>query len=242
MNDVVGRYKWVGTRPIRPDGVPKVTGKAMYAADYTMPGAIVGSILRSPHAHARIRSIDTSKAARAAGRQGGRDRRRISRTTNSSMSDPERVAVNFWHVTRNVMAREKALYEGHAVAAVAAIDAATAEEALSLIDVDYEVLPHVIDVDEAMKDDAPLLVRGHDHARRRAGPDQAVERLEKARIHRSAISRPASPRPTWSSRRSSRPPRCIRAISSRMPAACASIPTGRPRSGRRARAISSSAR
>ena len=55
--------KWVGTRPIRPDGVPKVTGKAMYAADYTMPGAIVGRILRSPHAHARIRSIDTSKAA-----------------------------------------------------------------------------------------------------------------------------------------------------------------------------------
>ncbi len=70
---------------------------------------------------------------------------------------PERVAVNFWHVTRNVMAREKVLYEGHAVAAVAATDAATAEEALSLIEVDYEVLPHVIDVDEAMKPDAPLL-------------------------------------------------------------------------------------
>ncbi|HEX2152070.1 MAG TPA: hypothetical protein VHG31_08755 [Stellaceae bacterium] len=46
MNDVVGRYKWVGTRPIRPDGVPKVTGKAMYAADYTMPGAIVGGVHR----------------------------------------------------------------------------------------------------------------------------------------------------------------------------------------------------
>ena len=74
MNDVVGRYKWVGTRPIRPDGVPKVTGKAMYAADYTMPGAIIGRILRSPHAHARIRSIDTSKAERAARGQGGHDR------------------------------------------------------------------------------------------------------------------------------------------------------------------------
>src|SRR5207244_13555246 len=70
---------------------------------------------------------------------------------------PERVAVNFWHVTRNVMAREKALYEGHAVAAVAATDAATAEEALALIEVDYEVLPHVIDVDEARQPDAPLL-------------------------------------------------------------------------------------
>src|SRR5204862_6745979 len=70
---------------------------------------------------------------------------------------PERVAVNFWHVTRNIMAREKTLYEGHAVAAVAAIDAATADEALSLIDVDYAVLPHVIAVDEAMKEVAPLL-------------------------------------------------------------------------------------
>src|SRR3954471_7383470 len=158
MNDVVGRYKWVGTRPIRPDGVPKVTGKAMYAADYTMPGSIVGRILRSPHAHARIRSIDTSKAAALPGVKAV--------MTGKDLPDhkfeyvgPERVAVNFWHVTRNVMAREKVLYEGHAVAAVAAIDAATAEEALSLIDVDYEVLPHVIDVDEAMKEDAPLLLR-----------------------------------------------------------------------------------
>src|SRR5205807_2431514 len=63
VNDVVGGFKWVGTRPIRPDGVPKVTGRALYAADYTMAGALVGKILRSPHAHARIRSIDTSKAA-----------------------------------------------------------------------------------------------------------------------------------------------------------------------------------
>ena len=63
MNDVVTGFKWVGTRPIRPDGVPKVTGRAMYAADMAMAGQLVGKILRSPHAHARIRSIDTSKAA-----------------------------------------------------------------------------------------------------------------------------------------------------------------------------------
>jgi CO/xanthine dehydrogenase Mo-binding subunit len=156
VNDVVGRFKWVGTRPIRPDGVPKVTGKAMYAADYTMQGAIVGRILRSPHAHARIRSIDTSKAAALPGVKAV--------MTGKDLPDhkfeyvgPERVAVNFWHVTRNVMAREKTLYEGHAVAAVAAIDAATADEALTLIDVDYEVLPHAIDVDDAMREDAPLL-------------------------------------------------------------------------------------
>src|SRR5476649_33493 len=70
---------------------------------------------------------------------------------------PERVAQNFWHMTRNIMARERVLYEGHAVAAVAATSKAIADEALSLIAVDYEELPHVIDVDDAMKPDAPLL-------------------------------------------------------------------------------------
>jgi CO/xanthine dehydrogenase Mo-binding subunit len=156
VNDVVGGYKWVGTRPIRPDGVPKVTGRAMYAADYTMAGALIGKILRSPHAHARIRSIDTSKAAALPGVRAVITAQDFPEQKFEYIG-PERVAVNFWHVTRNVMAREKALYEGHAVAAVAAIDAATADEALALIQVDYEVLPHVIDVDDAMKDGAPLL-------------------------------------------------------------------------------------
>jgi CO/xanthine dehydrogenase Mo-binding subunit len=156
VNDVVGRYKWVGTRPIRPDGVPKVTGRALYAADFTMPGALVGRILRSPHAHARIRSIDTSKAAALPGVKAVITAKDFP-DQKFEYVGPERVAVNFWHVTRNIMAREKALYEGHAVAAVAAIDAATADEALSLIAVDYEVLPHVIDVDEAMQPNAPLL-------------------------------------------------------------------------------------
>ena len=156
MNDVVGQFKWVGTRPIRPDGVPKVTGRAMYAADYTMAGALVGRILRSPHAHARIRSINTAKAAALPGVKAVITAPDFPEQKFEYIG-PERVAVNFWHVTRNVMAREKVLYEGHAVAAVAATDAATAEEALALIEVDYEVLPHVIDVDEAMATDAPLL-------------------------------------------------------------------------------------
>src|SRR5438477_11093588 len=149
-------FKWVGTRPVRPDGVPKVTGRALYGADLTMPGMLVGRILRSPHAHARIRSIDASKAAALAGVKAV--------VTSADFPEqkfeyigPERVAQNFWHMTRNIMAREKVLYEGHAVAAVAAISKAVADQALSLIEVDYEVLPHVIDVDEAMKPDAPLL-------------------------------------------------------------------------------------
>ena len=149
-------FKWVGTRPVRPDGVPKVTGAAKFGADYYLPGMIYGKVLRSPHAHARIRSIDTSCAAALPGVKAV--------MTGADLPDhpfryigPERLSVNFWHVTRNIMAREKVLYEGHAVAAVAAISMSIANRALALIDVDYEVLPHVIDVEEAMAEDAPLL-------------------------------------------------------------------------------------
>ena len=156
VTDSVKRFKWVGTRPIRPDGVPKVTGRRCTAPTIGCPACCIGRILRSPHAHARIRSIDTSKAEALPGVKAV--------ITAADFPDqkfdyigPERVAVNFWHVTRNILAREKALYEGHAIAAVAAISASIAEEALSLIKVDYEVLPHVIDVDEAMAPDAPLL-------------------------------------------------------------------------------------
>ncbi|MGD8810383.1 MAG: xanthine dehydrogenase family protein molybdopterin-binding subunit [Gammaproteobacteria bacterium] len=121
-----------------------------------MPGALVGRILRSPHAHARIKKIDTSKAEKLKGVKAIVTAKDFP-DQNFAYIGPERVAVNFWHVTRNIMAREKALYEGHAVAGVAAVDAETARKALKLIKVDYEVLPHVIDVDDAMKPDAPLL-------------------------------------------------------------------------------------
>jgi CO/xanthine dehydrogenase Mo-binding subunit len=149
-------FKWVGTRPVRPDGVPKVTGRALYGSDLTMPGMLVGRILRSPHAHARIRSIDAWKAAALPGVKAV--------VTSADFPEqkfeyfgPERVQQNYWHMTRNIMAREKVLYEGHAVAAVAAASKAIADQALALIEVDYHVLPHVIDVDEAMKPNAPLL-------------------------------------------------------------------------------------
>jgi len=150
------KLKVIGTSPVRPDGVPKVTGLAQYGADFSLPGMLWGKILRSPHAHARIRSIDTSKAQALTGVKAV--------ITSADFPEqkfeyvgPERIAVNYWHMTRNIMAREKVLYEGHAVAAVAATSKAIAEEALRLIEVDYEVLPHVIDVDQAMQPDAPLL-------------------------------------------------------------------------------------
>ncbi len=143
-------FRIVGTRPVRPDGIDKVTGRARYGADMVMPGMLVGRILRSPHAHARIRSIDTSKAEALEGVKAVITRRDFPETVPDDVAD----------ILENVMAGEKALYDGHAVAAVAAVSDKVAREALKLIEVDYEVLPHVIDVDEAMKPGAPVLHEG----------------------------------------------------------------------------------
>ncbi len=140
------KFSQVGTRPLRPDGLDKVTGRARFGADMSAPGQLVGRILRSPHAHARIRSIDISKAVALPGVKAV-----ITRDDFGDRDDALR------DILVNIMARDKALYEGHTVAAVAATTAAIARQALKLIKVDYEVLPHVTDVDEAMKPDAPLL-------------------------------------------------------------------------------------
>ncbi|MDX8501601.1 xanthine dehydrogenase family protein molybdopterin-binding subunit [Mesorhizobium sp. VK4C] len=142
-------FSSVGTRPIRPDGVDKVTGRARYGADFNMAGQLVGRVLRSPHAHAIIRKIDTSKAEKLAGVKAV--------ITAADLPDLTDGDAAMYDILDNSMARTKALYDGHAVAAVAAIDARTARQALKLIEVDYEVLPHVTDVDEAMKHTAPLI-------------------------------------------------------------------------------------
>ncbi|SJM34437.1 xanthine dehydrogenase family protein molybdopterin-binding subunit [Mesorhizobium delmotii] len=139
----------VGTRPIRPDGVDKVTGRARYGADFNMAGQLVGRVLRSPHAHATIRKIDTSKAEKLPGVKAV-----ITAADLPDLTDGDSA---MYDILDNCMARKKALYDGHAVAAVAAVDARTARQALKLIEVDYEVLPHVTDVDEAMKHSAPVL-------------------------------------------------------------------------------------
>ena len=144
-------YKWVGTRPIRPDGLDKVTGKAQFGADLALPGMLFGKVVRSPHAHARILSIDTSTAESMLGVKAV--------ITGSDFPD---LAANGAHasdidVANNAIARDKVLYEGHVVAAVAATTRELAEAAAKAVDVSYEVLPHVLTVDEAMADNAPLL-------------------------------------------------------------------------------------
>ena len=162
MSDVLDRpdtdegLKVVGTRPIRPDGADKVTGRALFGADLIMPGQLVGKVLRSPHAHARIVSIDAKKARALPGVKAiitGDDFPNLA----DEFHDGGEAASNLRDLAMNVMARDKALYDGHAVAAVAAISTAIADEALALINVKYEVLPHVIEVEAAMAADAPVL-------------------------------------------------------------------------------------
>src|SRR5438876_10630668 len=147
---------YVGTRTIRPDGVDKVTGRARFGADFSLPGQLIGRVLRSPHPHARIVSIDTSKAEALPGVKAVITRDDFADQPSEFIPAGE-MMMNYKDVVRNVMAREKALYQGHPVAAVAATSAEIAKQALKLIKVDYQVLPHVIDVVEAMQPGAPLL-------------------------------------------------------------------------------------
>ena len=147
-------YKWVGSRPIRPDGLDKVTGKARFGADLKLPGMLEGAVLRSPHAHAKIVSIDTSAAEAMPGVKAvitGADFPDLA----ESGARPDDVMMS-----HNIIARDKVLYEGHVVAAVAAATRKQARAAADAIEVTYEVLPHVLTVDEALADDAPVLHDG----------------------------------------------------------------------------------
>lgn len=167
------KYKIVGSSPIKHDGFDKVTGRAKFAADAFLPGMLVGKFLRSPHPHAILKRIDISKAINLPGVKAivtRDDFPEIKQGTGSG------------DMTRMAMAREKVYWEGHPVAAVAAISESVAKQALKLIEVDYEPLPHVIDALEAMQSGAPIL---HDYLRTKGvnGPDatkptNVVERFE----------------------------------------------------------------
>ncbi len=150
------KYKVIGTRPVRHDGVDKVTGRARYGGDVKLTGMLHAAMLRSPHAHAIIKRIDTSKAAALPGV-------RAIATSADLPEQGDRIvelgegAANMRHLSANVLARGKVNYRGHAIAAVAADNIHIAEEAVKLIEVEYEVLPAVMDVLEAMKPEAPIL-------------------------------------------------------------------------------------
>ncbi len=144
------KYTHVGTRVDRPDGLDKVTGRAKFGADAHAPGMLHGAIVRSPHAHAKILKIDTSKAEALAGVKAV-----VTRADFAAGLEGED-----WNILENVMASDTALYDGHALAAIAATSSLIARDAVKLVEVEYELLPHVTDVDEAMKPDAPVIRAG----------------------------------------------------------------------------------
>ncbi|MBM3216971.1 xanthine dehydrogenase family protein molybdopterin-binding subunit, partial [Candidatus Poribacteria bacterium] len=150
------QFRVVGTRPIRHDGTDKVTGVAAYGADIHLGGMLYGKVLRSPHAHARIVKIDTSRAEAMPGVMAvvtGRDLPQVA----DKLQDLGESTMSLRDESNNTLAAGKALYHGHAIAAVAATSIHIAEEAVRAIEVEYEVLEPVLDVLEAMKPGATLL-------------------------------------------------------------------------------------
>ncbi|QAT16498.1 xanthine dehydrogenase, molybdenum binding subunit [Candidatus Velamenicoccus archaeovorus] len=142
----------VGKSVPRIDARQKVTGEATYVFDLKFPGMLVGKMLRSPHAHARIVKIDTSKAEKLPGVRAvvtAEDTPKIKFGSNEYFFP--------YTVDQYPLEFEKVRYIGDEIAAVAAVDEATAEQALSLIDVQYEVLPAVFDAVAAMKPGAPQI-------------------------------------------------------------------------------------
>jgi CO/xanthine dehydrogenase Mo-binding subunit len=148
-------FSIVGTSVHRVDGAAKVTGSAKYVADLVIPGMVEGKFLRSPYAHARIRSIDSTEAEAMPGV--------VAVLTSKDLNDIGPYIGRGKNKDQPIIATNRVIFAGQPVAAVAAIDRATAEEALAKIHVDYEELPAVISVEEAMADGAPRL---HDFAER----------------------------------------------------------------------------
>ena len=154
---IKSKFKVVGTRPVRHDGTDKVTGRAVYGADIQLPGLLHGKILRSPHAHARIKSIDTEHASAHPGVMAVVTHSDLPWTDDRLMDVGEDLVMSLRYLSTAVLADDKALHKGHPVAAVAASNPHAAEEALDLIEVEYEVLPAVTNVEDAMRPGAPVL-------------------------------------------------------------------------------------
>jgi CO/xanthine dehydrogenase Mo-binding subunit len=183
MTMTASSYKVIGSRPLRPDGVDKVTGRAVYGADVKLPGMLYGKVLRSPHAHARIVAIDASAALALRGVRAVVTAQDMP-TIGDKITDLGESTVNLRYTSNNLLAHDKVLYHGHAVAAVAADNVHIAEEALALIRVEYEVLPHVLDGKAAMAPGAPILhtdLRTNELGKLGAAPTNVAEHFRHQR-------------------------------------------------------------
>lgn len=154
---VARKYRVIGTRPIRHDGMEKVTGRAQFGADMRLPGMLYGAVLRSPHPHARIVSIDTSRALEHPEVRAVITGADFPNITKDEIADLGEGAIGLRYAAQLIMARHKVVFKGQPVAAVAATTRQDALDALALIDVVYEPLPVVEDALEAMSPNAPLI-------------------------------------------------------------------------------------
>ena len=168
-DELINKFNYIGTRPNRPDGLDKVTGRAKYGADFNAPNMLHAAVLRSPHAHARIIKIDTSKAEALSG----------VKAFVTRADFPTGLKGEDFYLQENTIAGDRVLYDGHAVAAIAATSALVAKDAIKLIEVEYEILPHVTDVDEAMRPDAPVIREGaQDHTVPEGSPSNIVSYMD----------------------------------------------------------------
>ena len=151
------KYDVVGTRPIRHDGADKVTGRAQYGADVYPADLLHGKILRSPHAHARIKSVDTSKAEALPGVRAVVTAKDFGTPGADAMVTLGEITAKISDLREGVLADKKVKFKGHPIAGVAAISPHVAEEAVSLIEVEYELLSPVMTTQEAMKEGAALV-------------------------------------------------------------------------------------
>ncbi len=140
---------YIGTRPVRPDGVEKVTGKANYGADENRPGLIHGVVVRSPHAHARVTGINAGPALEMDGV--------FAVITAADFPSRDGISVGRKRFFENIIASDKVLYQGQPVAAIAASTLELAKAAAEQLQIDYEPLPAVFDMREALSSQAPVL-------------------------------------------------------------------------------------
>jgi len=160
-------YKVLGQRAPRIDGVAKVTGADKFVADYYLPGMLTARALRSPHAHARITRLDVSKAEAYPGV--------VAVVTGADVAGLE---IEPTSRSQNIVARTQVLFAGQPVAAVAAMTKEIADEALALIEIEYEVLQPILDPIEAMKRDAPVIT--HEGSEAGIHIDRSEEKIHAA--------------------------------------------------------------
>jgi xanthine dehydrogenase molybdenum-binding subunit len=150
-------YTEIGKSIRRVDALAKVTGKAMYTGDFHKNGMLVGKVLRSPHAHAIVKTIDTTEAEKLPGVEAVLTYERVPQNLYATAGHPYSLEPKNRDVADKNILTKKARFVGDEIAAVVARDELTAEKALKLIKVEYELLKPVLDPEDALKEGAPLI-------------------------------------------------------------------------------------